>query len=171
MFDERAAMKMRLGQIQDLEIRIIQEFQKERSQILNRIRELDEEGDTTSATSKTIKSEATFASDQVKAKSQRRKNKRKHNTLTKEAIKVLKEHSAAISGKEIAATVEKSTGKSVGNITQFMNRVMTTDSKVLTNATRCRMPPDRCIGYISKVPSKPASFNNEKVLDTCLSFS
>lgn len=33
MFDERAAIKMRLEQIQDLEIRIIQEFQKERSQI------------------------------------------------------------------------------------------------------------------------------------------
>ncbi|MBH0158660.1 hypothetical protein IHV10_19950 [Fictibacillus sp. 5RED26] len=133
MFDERAAMKMRLEQIQDLEIRIIQEFQKERSQILNRIRELDEGAETTDATdatSKTIKPESTFASDQVKTKSQRRKNKRKHTTLTKEAIKVLKEHSAAISGKEIAATVEKSTGKSVGNITQFMNRVMTTDSKV-----------------------------------------
>lgn len=43
MFDERAAMKMRLEQIQDLEIRIIQEFQKERSKILNRIRELDGE--------------------------------------------------------------------------------------------------------------------------------
>ncbi|PLR65558.1 Rok-like winged helix domain-containing protein [Bacillus sp. UMB0893] len=130
MFDERAAMKMRLEQIQDLEIRIIQEFQKERSQILNRIRELDGEAETTNATYKIIKPETTIASAQVKTKSQRQKNKRKHTTLTKEAIKVLKEHSAAISGKEIAASVEKSTGKSVGNITQFMNRVMTTDFKV-----------------------------------------
>ncbi|WP_432816065.1 hypothetical protein [Sutcliffiella horikoshii] len=52
-----------------------------------------------------------------------------HTPLTIEAIKIL-DHSAAISGKEITTTVEKDTGISVGNITQFMNRVIKIDTNV-----------------------------------------
>ncbi|MED4495391.1 hypothetical protein [Heyndrickxia coagulans] len=40
--NERMALKIRLEQLEDAEIRVIQEFQKEREYIFKRLRELDE---------------------------------------------------------------------------------------------------------------------------------
>ena len=121
MFNEREAMKMRLEQMQHIEIQILQELQKERNQILDRIRELDEG----------IELKLKRVESPIEAPKKRGPNQnKKHTPLTIEAIKVLKDHSAAISGKELTTTVEKNTGMNVGNITQFMNKVMKLDTNV-----------------------------------------
>ncbi|MBD1382883.1 Rok-like winged helix domain-containing protein [Metabacillus arenae] len=139
MFDERAALKMRLEQIQDLELRIIQEFQKERDLIFHRIRELDDEVPAVSVTAKPQTAMTEVKKDLEKSEGIASKtnnlplvqsSKRNHTDLTKEAIKVLKNHSASISGKELVTTVEKNTGRNISNVTQFMNRIMSLDSNV-----------------------------------------
>ncbi|MDZ5711899.1 Rok-like winged helix domain-containing protein [Jeotgalibacillus haloalkalitolerans] len=110
MFDERTALKIRLEQMADSEIRILQEFRQEREKIMQRLRELDEG----------------TAQDQVQptqSKPVKPINVGKSKKMHAAALKILQKKLEPVKGTDIQTFVEKETGYKVANITTFMNTI------------------------------------------------
>lgn len=106
MFDERTALKIRLEQLADSEIRILQEFRNERDKIMQRLRELDE------------------SSDQEMSKAAPKPvNVGKSKKMHAAALNVLRQKLEPVKGTDIQSFVEKETGFKVANITTFMNTI------------------------------------------------
>ncbi|WP_404403312.1 hypothetical protein [Jeotgalibacillus malaysiensis] len=106
MFDERTALKIRLEQLADSEIRILQEFRHERDKIMQRLRELDESSDQqmSKAAPKTI-------------------NVGKSKKMHAAALSILQKKLEPVKGTDIQSFVEEETGFKVANITTFMNTI------------------------------------------------
>ncbi|OMP66075.1 Rok-like winged helix domain-containing protein [Domibacillus epiphyticus] len=113
MFDERIALKIRLDQLADAEIRVIQEFKKERDKIFARLQELDGASQEISVAS------ITTIGPPPKARRGRRSESLVE--LRETAVGVLKEQNTPIRGVELQRFVEERTGKKIANMTTFMN--------------------------------------------------
>ncbi|KIL74281.1 hypothetical protein [Bacillus badius] len=123
MFDERVALKIRLEQMANSELRIIQEFQKEREAIFRRLKELDrieaEKAEEKAALSKEIVSLTKIGGLPQERK---RRGRRSENLeeLRELAVAILKEQNTPIRGIELQRQIEGKTGKKIANMTTFM---------------------------------------------------
>ncbi|OLN22483.1 hypothetical protein BTO30_09255 [Domibacillus antri] len=113
MFDERMALKIRLDQLADAEIRVMQEFKKEREGIFARLQELDSDTADPSIPSVTKIS--------LPPKARRGRRSESLMELRETAVVVLKEQNTPIRGIELQRFVEERTGKKIANMTTFMN--------------------------------------------------
>lgn len=114
VFDERMALKIRLDQLADAEIRVMQEFKKERETIFSRLQELDEgEAGHVEVTAITT----------VGAPPKVRRGRRSEGltVLRDTTIRILKEQNTPIRGVELQRYVEQQSGKKIANMTTFMN--------------------------------------------------
>ncbi|AJD91185.1 hypothetical protein JMA_18680 [Jeotgalibacillus malaysiensis] len=114
MFDERAALKIRLEQLADSEIRILREFRQERENIMLRLRELDQ-------------SSSEIHSLKPSAKPINVGKSKKMHTA---ALNILQKKLAPVKGTDIQHFVEQETGYKVANITTFMNTIQRKFSEV-----------------------------------------
>lgn len=119
MFDERIALKIRLEQLANSELRIIQEFQKEREAIFRRIKDLD--------TMEAVKAESSVEIVSLTKigglpKDRKRRGRRSENLeeLRQTAVTILKEQNTPIRGVELQRQIEGKTGKKIANMTTFM---------------------------------------------------
>ncbi|OKL36636.1 hypothetical protein [Domibacillus mangrovi] len=115
MFDERIALKIRLDQLADAEVRVMQEFKKERAVIFSRLQELDsvDESDDRSVTAITKLG--------MPPRARRGRRSESLTKLRETAVVVLKEQNTPIRGIELQRFVEERTGKKIANMTTFMN--------------------------------------------------
>ncbi|MEC5270141.1 competence protein ComK [Heyndrickxia coagulans] len=143
--NERMALKIRLEQLEDAEIRVIQEFQKEREYIFKRLRELDEkEGQQAEAASgkpeyvsfNTLASVSPETSGgevltkERKVRKSRPSRRSKSGKMREEAIQILKEVSEPIRGAELQRMIEEKTGFKIANMTSFMKSVEKLDPRI-----------------------------------------
>lgn len=139
MFNERAALKIRLEQMIDSEERILQEFRKEREDILARLRELDSmETGTAEQQSQYIPEIVPMnavndsdASPQFTAKRiPKTKKVGKSKQMHEAAFKILKERLQPVKGTEIQEYIYNETGYKVANMTTFMKTIQRKDRQV-----------------------------------------
>ncbi|OAH52868.1 MULTISPECIES: hypothetical protein [Bacillaceae] len=115
MFDERIALKIRLDQLADAEVRVMQEFKKEREVIFSRLQELD------SVDESDARSVAAITTIGLPPRARRGRRSESLTELRKTAVVVLKEQNTPIRGIELQRFVEERTGKKIANMTTFMN--------------------------------------------------
>lgn len=146
MFDERAALKLRLEQMKDAEERLVRELQKERAYIFNRLRELDKEEERETEDFKEETRYLEFANKYLEApdenieegfqaaiKSRRARPSRRSKTtkMRDTAIRILKEQTAPIRGIDLKRAIEKQTGFQIANMTTFMNTITKADPNII----------------------------------------
>ncbi|RST73126.1 competence protein ComK [Siminovitchia acidinfaciens] len=146
MFDERAALQLRLEQMKDAEERLIREIQKERAFIFKRLRELDKEENSNKAEqveqlhfleSFNAYLEAPDDSNEQEnlesSKSRRARPSRRSKTtkMRDTAIRILKEQPTPIRGIDLKRAIEEQTGFQIANMTTFMNTISKADSKII----------------------------------------
>lgn len=124
MFDERIALKIRLDQLADAEVRVIQEFKKEREVIFSRLQELDnvEKSDNRSV--------ASITTIGLPPRVRRGRRSESLTELRETAVVVLKEQNTPIRGIELQRFVEERTGKKIANMTTFMNSLERENERV-----------------------------------------
>lgn len=127
MFNERMALKIRLDQLADAEVRVMQEFKKEREAIFARLQELDETEenhtpDITAAADITAATDITAVTT-VGAPPKVRRGRRSEGLteLRDTTIRILKKQNTPIRGIELQRYVEEQSGKKIANMTTFMN--------------------------------------------------
>ncbi|WP_203362694.1 competence protein ComK [Bacillus sp. REN10] len=119
MFDERVALKIRLEQLADSELKIIREFNRERESIFQRLKELD----AMAASSNERKPKETMTITQITSLPHKRKRGRRSENLDElrnAAISILKAQNTPIRGVELQRQIEENTGKKIANMTTFM---------------------------------------------------
>ncbi|MGN9865379.1 Rok-like winged helix domain-containing protein [Bacillus swezeyi] len=140
MFNEREALRLRLEQLKDAEINVMRELRNERNEIYAKLRELDNQNDSSitnkkslielvSDTAKTFenkKSKEALASSYDSPPRPIRKPKPgskayKHREV---ALKILQRHKGEIRGYELQKEIEKETGIPIINMTTFMQGLM-----------------------------------------------
>lgn len=146
MFDERAALQLRLEQMKDAEESIIKEIQKERAFIYNRLRELDKQeiikkGEQTGRIHflESINAYLEAPEDSCKqgnmdeSKSRRARPSRRSKTtkMRETALRILKEQQTPIRGIDLKRAIEEQTGFQIANMTTFMNTISKADSKII----------------------------------------
>lgn len=146
MYDERAALKQRLEQMNNAEERLIIQIQKERAYIFNRLRELDAKASAESeADGQNLKFlekmepylEAPKQDAEKKemngAKMRRARPSRRSKTtkMREAAVNILKEQTAPIRGIDLEKLIEERTGFQIANMTTFMNTIMKADEKII----------------------------------------
>jgi hypothetical protein len=115
LFNEQIALKTRLDQLSDAEIRMLHEFRKERENIIKRLQELDGEIDKRKPAFPTV------AAVGLPPKIPRGRRSESLTVLRDATIIVLKEQNNPIRGVELQRFVEERTGKKIANMTTFMN--------------------------------------------------
>lgn len=142
--NERMALKIRLEQLEDAEIRVIQEFQKERENIFKRLRELDEnEGQQVKASGKSEyvsfnalasvppeTSGGEALTNERKVRKSRPSKRGRSGKMREEAIQILKNVSEPIRGAELQRMIEEKTGYKIANMTSFMKSVEKLDPRI-----------------------------------------
>lgn len=144
MFDERAALRLRLEQMKDAEERLLRELQKERVYIFNRLRELDQENSSAGNDSKedvkyleTVKSllgaptEDKEKEQTVRSRRARPSRRSKTTKMRDAAVDVLKQHRSPIKGSELKKIIEERTGFDIANMTTFMNTIIKADPNII----------------------------------------
>ncbi|MBM7647733.1 hypothetical protein JOC78_000673 [Bacillus ectoiniformans] len=119
MFDERAALKVRLEQLADSEMKVMQEFRREREEIFRRIKELDEKESMKKDTSKEIVS-LTKIGDFPGKRKRRGRRSESLNGLRDIAVSILKEQNIPIRGVDLQRQIEEKSEKKIANMTTFM---------------------------------------------------
>ncbi|MCM3788099.1 competence protein ComK [Domibacillus sp. 8LH] len=121
MFNERMALKIRLDQLADAEVRVMQEFKKEREAIFARLQELDEteENHTPDITAAADITAVTTVGAPPKVRRGRRSEGL--TELRDTTIRILKKQNTPIRGIELQRYVEEQSGKKIANMTTFMN--------------------------------------------------
>ena len=124
LFNERMALKIRLEQLNNVEVKIFQEIRKEREEITNRLRELD-------AMEKNIQgdwpveayspNEAANAVDSEKRILGRREEV---SEMRKVAVSILKAQNEPIRGVDLQRQIEAVTSRKIANMTTFMKALM-----------------------------------------------
>lgn len=125
VFDERMALKIRLDQLADAEIRVMQEFKKERETIFARLQELD--GATTEEEHVEVAAITTVGAP---PKVRRGRQSEGLTELRDTTIRILKEQNTPIRGVELQRYVEQQSGKKIANMTTFMNGLERDNSHV-----------------------------------------
>lgn len=115
MFDERIALKIRLDQLADAEVQVMQEFKKERAVIFSRLQELD------SMSESNDRSVTAMTTLGLPPRARRGRRSESLSKLRETAVVVLKEQNTPIRGIELQRFVEERTGKKIANMTTFMN--------------------------------------------------
>ncbi|MEZ0116465.1 UNVERIFIED_ORG: hypothetical protein ABRZ91_000422 [Heyndrickxia coagulans] len=142
--NERMALKIRLEQLEDAEIRVIQEFQKERENIFKRLRELDEnEGQQVKASGKpeyvsfnalaSVPPETSGGealTNERRVRKSRPSKRGRSGKMREEAIQILKNVSEPIRGAELQRMIEEKTGYKIANMTSFMKSVEKLDPRI-----------------------------------------
>lgn len=127
MFNERMALKIRLDQLADAEVRVMQEFKKEREAIFARLQELDEaeQGYTgEAAVPAAVPTAEVAAVTTIGAAPPKARRGRRSEGLTElrdTTIRILKKQNTPIRGIELQRYVEEQSGKKIANMTTFMN--------------------------------------------------
>ena len=138
MFNERAALKIRLEQMIDSEERILQEFRKEREAILARLRELDSMESGTSEQQSYIPEivpmsaagDSSAASQFTAKRIPKTKKVGKSKQMHEAAFKILKDRLQPVKGTEIQEYIYNETGYKVANMTTFMKTIQRKDRQV-----------------------------------------
>lgn len=141
MFDERTALKMRLEQMRDAEERLLNELQKERAFIFNRLRELDEKVHRSSDLSPTVKYLETANSfiegpadtsyeQHARGRKGRPSRRSKTTKMRDTAIDILKEQAAPMRGTDLQKLIETRTGFRIANMTTFMKTIEKADENI-----------------------------------------
>lgn len=148
MINERIALKMRLEQLENTEIRMLKEFRDERESIFSRLRELDEQDKNEImlknekmdqiVLEKTIRSNNFYESSinpqlsnqKPKVRKGRPSRRSKTSKLSDVAILLLKEQKVPIRGTELQKKIEEKTGFKISNMTTFMKSVERVDSNI-----------------------------------------
>ncbi|ASB89422.1 MULTISPECIES: Rok-like winged helix domain-containing protein [Bacillus] len=138
MFNEREALRLRLEQLKDAEIKIMRELRTERNRIYVKLHELDSQGDSSvtnkksliELVSETAKALENNKSNEISSNDSTPKPRRKPKPGTKAykhreaALKVLQEHKGEIRSYELQKEIEKETGIPINNMTTFMQGLM-----------------------------------------------
>ncbi|KKB35422.1 Rok-like winged helix domain-containing protein [Bacillus thermotolerans] len=119
MFNERVALKVRLEQLADSELKLMKEFQKEREAIFQRLKELDESEENEPENAKEIVS-LTRIGELPQQKRKRGRYSKSLEELRSTAVSILKEQNTPIRGVELQRQIEEETGKKIANMTTFM---------------------------------------------------
>ncbi|MBS4209888.1 competence protein ComK [Bacillus sp. FJAT-50079] len=146
MFDERMALKMRLEQMKDAEERLLTELRKERAFIFNRLRELDEQENTSNSSEQAelqyLESIKSFIegpsedeqTDEDQSKKNRRRGPSRRSKTTKmrdTAVSILKEQTEPIRGVDLKKLIEDRTGFRIANMTTFMKTIEKVDENII----------------------------------------
>ncbi|OXS80096.1 hypothetical protein [Domibacillus enclensis] len=115
MFDERMALKIRLDQLADSEIRVMQEFKKERDAIFERLQQIDNEEQNH------MEVAAITTVGAAPPKVRRGRRSEGLTELRDTTIRILKEQNTPIRGVELKRFIEEQSGKKIANMTTFMN--------------------------------------------------
>ena len=124
MFNERMALKIRLDQLADAEVRVMQEFKKEREAIFARLHELDEAEQEPAAAAVAVPAAEVAAVTTIGAAPPKARRGRRSEGLTElrdTTIRILKKQNTPIRGIELQRYVEEQSGKKIANMTTFMN--------------------------------------------------
>lgn len=113
MLTERQALQDRLEKIDKDEITLIKEYQKQRNQIFERLREIDREE------YKNLPDLKQLASLEIHQKSKPERDIRKHV-----AVNILKVNPDGLSADELRSKIEKETNMQILNMTNFMRSIM-----------------------------------------------
>jgi len=119
VFNERVALKVRLEQLADSELKLMKEFQKEREAIFQRLKELDESEENEPENAKEIVS-LTRIGELPQQKRKRGRYSKSLEELRSTAVSILKEQNTPIRGVELQRQIEEETGKKIANMTTFM---------------------------------------------------
>lgn len=128
MFAEREALRLRLEQLNDAEIQVIREIQRERNGIYVKLRELDKFD--VSPKNHKKKSLIELAHSTAQAFKTRKKVNRpgpyKSKTATQReaALEILKRYEKGISGVMLKNEIQYETGLFINNMTTFMQGLM-----------------------------------------------
>ena len=115
MFDERMALKIRLDQLADAEVRVIEEFKKEREAIFARLQELDQE-----ETLHLPLQEVPAVERPVVQRSRRGRKSDSLDEMRSTTIRILKQQNTPIRGVELKKYIEEESGRKIANMTTFM---------------------------------------------------
>jgi hypothetical protein len=124
LFNERMALKIRLEQLNNVEVKIFQEIRKEREEITNRLRELDamernQQDNWPGEMYSPNESMNTFDSDK------RILGRREEvNEMRKVAVSILKSQNEPIRGVDLQRQIEATTSRKIANMTTFMKALM-----------------------------------------------
>ncbi|KAA6446958.1 Rok-like winged helix domain-containing protein [Bacillus swezeyi] len=145
MFSEREALRLRLEQLKDAEIKMIRELQIERNQIYSKLRQLDSpdyEGknrkkslyDVVKSLSEDLKNKPfgkTQSNSPVLTNSESALDRRKRivpgskaSIQREAALKILSENQKGVKSIELQKKIENDTGTSISNMTTFMQNLM-----------------------------------------------
>ncbi|MES5398122.1 hypothetical protein ABU952_18670 [Bacillus amyloliquefaciens] len=113
MLTERQALQERLEKIDKDEMAMIKEYQKQRNEIFERLREIDREE------YKRLPDLKQLASLEIHQKSKPEKDIRKHV-----AVNILKVNSGGMSADTLRSKIEKETNMQILNMTTFMSAIM-----------------------------------------------
>lgn len=130
------ALKMRLEDLKGAEEKILAEIRAERSFVINRLRELDEqEKYEKSRDFKTKNTDALDCSIHIPTPPRTRKGRPSRRSKTSKmretTINILKEQTTPIRAKDLQKEIEDSTGFQIANMTTFMNTIQKTDEYII----------------------------------------
>ncbi|OES44958.1 hypothetical protein [Domibacillus iocasae] len=103
VFDEQQAIKLRLRQIDEIELRMVKELELEREILSNRLRDLEN---------------GVSSSNEEKGKS--RRPQESVRTLREIAVAYLRERKVPVRAVEIQRFIERANGKKITNMSAFM---------------------------------------------------
>lgn len=124
LFNERMALKIRLEQLNNVEVKIFQEIRKEREEITNRLRELDamEKNQQVDGPKEVyFQNEVLNSFDSEKRIIGRREEV---NEMRKVAVSILKSQNEPIRGVDLQRQIEAATSRKIANMTTFMKALM-----------------------------------------------
>lgn len=125
MFDERAALRLRLEQMKGEEERVLQTLQREREYIFNRLKKLDDE-----ALGGPISIQSEMAEEDFPKRKSRPSRRSKTTKMREVAVTILKEHGSPIRGIDLKREIEDRAGHQIANMTTFMNTITKADPNI-----------------------------------------
>jgi hypothetical protein len=128
LFNERMALKIRLEQLNNAEVKIFQEIRKEREAITQRLRELDEM-EKNREVGKAGELDASNDVLNISEKQIARRRKSVHE-MRKVAVTILKSQNEPIRGVDLQRQIEESTSRKIANMTTFMKALMKEEPRV-----------------------------------------
>ncbi|MCY1628288.1 hypothetical protein LG208_00050 [Bacillus paralicheniformis] len=128
MFTEREALRLRLEQLNDAEIQVIREIQRERNGIYVKLRELDKFDASPENYKKKSLIELAHSTAQALKKQEKvnRPGPYKSKTATQReaALEILKRYEKGLSGVMLKNEIQYETGLVINNMTTFMQGLM-----------------------------------------------
>lgn len=145
MFNERMALKLRLEQLENTEIRLLKELREERERLFKKLRELDEKDRLETNKYKEIIQNKSMEAPQskeekkeishkdsppLKIRKARPSRRSKTSKMCEVAIQILKEETEPIRGTDLQKKIEEKSGLKIANMTTFMKVVEKVDINI-----------------------------------------